>query len=271
MSGRYVPPALRRQNRRSSNGKIDDAVSEPAPKSTQDASFSMLEIAYHFWPDGGQSNVGGKTMHDSAATPGKLAYLFLFDGANPRWETDHIIFTKTSLHLLPTNVANDTEKAFDLPEETSKDATKASSVPEDNSHSESDSNPIAVFRQRFKSTQNGRNFEFQGWFYVDKVEFLEPKSDELVRMLEQKWAPQDKQGRTRVKKRDEAAWRDSLHQRWAVVKLRKDESERDPPKIESYPDQDADGLQEYKKSVNEMLAELRMGGKSKEESESTTS
>ncbi|KAK4899687.1 hypothetical protein LTR27_002953 [Elasticomyces elasticus] len=42
-----------------------------------------------------------RTLHDSAATPGQLAYLLLFEGANPRWESDKIVFTKSGLDMLP--------------------------------------------------------------------------------------------------------------------------------------------------------------------------
>ncbi|EMD00548.1 hypothetical protein BAUCODRAFT_173137 [Baudoinia panamericana UAMH 10762] len=50
---------------------------------------------------GDQQSSHSMTLHDSEETPGKLSYLFLFHEANPRCDSDGIIYTKFNLELLP--------------------------------------------------------------------------------------------------------------------------------------------------------------------------
>ena len=71
--------------------------------------YSDKEIDRYFWPGEDLKAAlveKSKTLHDSASTPGVLTYVLLFNDANPRWESDGIIFTKSSLHLLPTDPAD---------------------------------------------------------------------------------------------------------------------------------------------------------------------
>ena len=69
--------------------------------------------------------------------------------------------------------------------------------------------PIAVFRQ---TSADGRNppFRFEGWFKIRSLSFLEPESEELVRMLEQKWSRTDETGKTLVEGRRGTLWGKSL-------------------------------------------------------------
>lgn len=76
-------------------------------------------------------------------------------------------------------------------------------------------------------------------------------------MLEQKWT-KTKGGKTIQEARSSESWQKSLSLKWAVVKFVKDEvaeAERGVPKIERKPDEEP---QQPRKSVNEMLAELRV-------------
>ncbi|KAK5125391.1 hypothetical protein LTR85_000500 [Meristemomyces frigidus] len=81
-------------------------------------------------------------------------------------------------------------------------------------------------------------------------------SDELVSAEENRNAIKEQ--------RDERAWQSSLQYRWAVLKFARDEvAEREcgPPAIKRLADEsEASGP---KKSVNEMMAEMRLGGKAK--------
>lgn len=43
-----------------------------------------------------------RTLHGSQDTPGKLVFVILFHGANPRRDSDQIISTKSNLDLLTT-------------------------------------------------------------------------------------------------------------------------------------------------------------------------
>lgn len=101
---------------------------------------------------------------------------------------------------------------------------------------------------------------FDGWYSIERVAVHEPRSPELVRMLEQKWNRQGHRGNVRQAERAEAKLNESRARRWAVIKFQKDSKaveERGAPVIERLPDRDRAALEPPRKSVNEMLAELR--------------
>ncbi|KXT06019.1 hypothetical protein AC578_1315 [Pseudocercospora eumusae] len=261
---KYVPPGRRRQSE--SNATVGEKL--------DDHLLSLEDIRHFFWPVDNDNNAQpGRfaqarrgTLNDSAATPGRLSYIVLFAGANPRWDNDHIIFTKSSLDFLPAlsdgkDVAEGGAEVEAVKD--SKDETDAAA-------------PIAVFKQlssRPHRSQIARVYEFDGWYQIERVQFLEPKSPELVRMLEQKWSFTDSEGDVRQTQRDPVKWIESLGMRWAVLKLRRDEAtqkERGTPNIERVPDTVVKKSKPRKKSVNEMLAEMRMGDTGKEAAETAT-
>jgi len=306
MAGRYIPPALRKKNE-SVEDQLLPKQEKPDSKVSDDDLVSPEEVRNCFWPVDEVSgafaqNSTNKTLHDSAATPGKLAYLFLFNLANPRWETDHIVYSKSNLELLPTDLphepqkesqsatngvgaaedrSNRTEPASASPhspqsiapdtdgtETTAAKRADTEAVAMGTSSDASPMAPIAVFRQ-VKSHQGARSFTFEGWFKIERLAFLEPRSPELVRMLEQKWTKTDRHGRAVQRARDSRAWEQSLGYRWAVIEFAKDEVaevERGAPKIERLPD-GADEMGGPTKSVNEMLAEMRLGSQVKAKAE----
>lgn len=247
--------------------------------------LNQTDIHYYFWPnpENPEDEEGSplfsadhsKTLHDSRSNPGRLAYILLFDQANPRWETDYIIFTKSSLDLLPavspkveTRNSSDNEGATDS-ENLSVEVTKAPSENNDTDTPQVDitkgppvndntdnSQSIAVFKQ-VAGKQRTAGFKFEGWFKVEKVDLLEPQSDAVVKMLKQKWTFTDRNGNTVLGERSKEEWERSMKYRWAVVKLARDEKaeeERGPPKIEKAKSRPM----KEEKSVNEMLAEMRM-------------
>lgn len=95
----YFPPHLRRTN-------VSDSNSELPQRSPSQShlNLTLQEIDNYFNPvqkGDDQDEVGtqdttlkdrGKTLHDSAETPNDLAYVVLYDGANPRWgeRPDHL-------------------------------------------------------------------------------------------------------------------------------------------------------------------------------------
>ncbi|KAF7189749.1 hypothetical protein HII31_08856 [Pseudocercospora fuligena] len=257
---KYVPPGRRRQSE--SNATVGEKL--------DDHLLSLEDIRHYFWPvDKDNDSQPGRfaqalrgTLNDSAATPGQLSYVVLFTGANPRWENDHIIFTKSSLDLLPAP-------------SDEKESAEGGAEPEavDDPKDEKDAAaPIAVFKQG-RGPQVARVYEFNGWYQIERVQFLEPKSPELVRMLEQKWSFTDSRGNVRQKQRDPVKWNESLNMRWAVLKLCKDEAtekQRGTPNIERLPDTEDDAPKHSKKSVNEMLAEMRMGNTGEEAAQAGT-
>lgn len=277
----YVPPHLRK--RQAENEKEPPLKSERAELATEDDDLvSLEEVRNYFWPlDASHgrfaSDTLNKTLHDAAASPQKLAYLFLFHGANPRWDTDNIIYTKSRLELLPQQFANDPdEHNGGLSKDGQEPAVEGAAeqhasvsghATTDSSNGKPHSGPIAVFQQiRSTKSNNARNFAFEGWFKIERVAFLEPHSQELVRMLQQKWQKTDKYGKVIQRQRDESAWKASLSQRWAVIKFAKDdqaERDRGEPKIERMEHYEEET--KPKKTVNEMLAEMRLGGEKKVE------
>ena len=271
----YVPPHLRKK---STNGAQPELP--PEPPARLNPNLTLAEINNHFWPgiddegydgphppnDGGSS----RTLHDSAETPGELAYLILYWEANPRWE-EGIIFTKSSLDLLPQETADQPQHETSAGSQQRRDSGSVDGKGEAqaNGNANTDDNPkpakqsrrpIAVFKQDSgKRTTLG--YKFDGWYNVSKVTFLEPNSDDLIRMLEQKWTKKDKYGRDRVEERRGADWEKSLSYRWAVVKLDRDEDadrEKGELKIERLPEDLTKNQDKPRKSVNEMLAKMRL-------------
>lgn len=160
------------------------------------------------------------------------------------------------------------ESVSDDADKTSKQDTVSASIEtqtngnKDTTHIEENvaetRNPIAVFKQ-IESTQ-GRTagFQFEGWYRVDGLEILEPRSPELVRMLEQKWSRKNKHGKDVIGQRRGVEWEKSMSYQWAVMKMKIDEDasgEKGEPQIERLVER---VVTTPKKSVNEQLAELRM-------------
>lgn len=119
-----------------------------------------------------------------------------------------------------------------------------------------DLGPIAVFEQH-----GGRKggFRFAGYHKIARLQFLEPHSSELLRMLKQKFSKEDRFGNVRQQERPRSAWEASMRHRWAVIKLDKDEeanSTLGDPEIEVREGEIES--REPKKSVNELLKELRV-------------
>lgn len=66
--------------------------------------YHRRDVDTYFWGvDGAQLTALGinNVLHDSANRIGDLSYILLFDGRNPRWEQDRIVFACADLELLP--------------------------------------------------------------------------------------------------------------------------------------------------------------------------
>ena len=293
---RYVPPALRNKAQ-PSNGPVL-LTSEPSSRTSTTSSYTLDEIRNYYFPplidSPPPSNIStnSRTLHDSAASPGILSHILLFKDANPRWVSDGIIYTKSALQLLPTELAvspnsNGPAAATDNqsqnndqdspPIDTSTASTVSTSSPSTTSstlrHKSSTTSyhttpptqpelqPIAVYAQTFASNRSFPLFTFTGYYSITNLQFLAPHSPELIRMLDQKWTIQHRRsGNTIKKSRNKEGWDASLKFRWAIVKLAKAEEATKrllAPKIEKLEPAEETG---EKKGVNEMLRDMRLGG-----------
>ncbi|KAG8533758.1 uncharacterized protein KY384_001499 [Bacidia gigantensis] len=252
MAGRYVPPALRNRNLASApasqSGKAVESTAARRPLSELKLSpdrndrplHTLQEIAPHYG-----DNMTHSTLHDSAKTPGMLSYVVLFHGANPRWYSDHIIFARTNISFVKpfTTVQHDHLEAKPGGLEASSrhialrsshsggevlndpDKDTSAESPSDVktsilSNSEESPKPhlIPVFLEAKGRPSQGRSAVFYGYFSILHVDFLEPQSPELVRMLEQKWSP-SKFGSGQTRRRSPERWADSLRQEWVVIQM----------------------------------------------------
>jgi len=297
----YVPPHLRGKAKENklptfATAQSEDDASRPpsnfrSRNQTRDVSSLSCpkDIVDHFWPvndhteraiEQKPSDIG--TLNPSASSPDGVAIILLFLDSNPRWKDDCIIFTKTSIDLLPRSTqmkAVTTSDAACNQNETStsgrNENAEEASTSEPATHTTSNnmsgdqhssipkqsSDAIAVFEQ-VRGGRRGYSFGFSGWYRIVRTAFLEPNSADLKRMLEQKWQVTDEYGHVAQKERDERYWQLSLSKRWAVVKLEKDEESdriKGEPKIERVSrEHDARQGATGGKSVNELLAEMRV-------------
>lgn len=263
MAGRYIPPALRKKlGETTTSVEPPQETRSPSPIDTrkQDSTlFTERELSVHFRPEHEDGQIDElpftplrrtSTLNSSTASPDQLAWIKLFQGANPRWASDRIIFVKTNLDLLPT--LSPSESSID------DDSAKQSLPSSENSGGQRErqeqqhpsksvateskdpvsmamptlSEPVAVFEQIRRGTHN---FHFGSWYRVNQVQYLKPQSQELIRMLSLKWEYKDRRGHVQQRQRDEKGWQESLKHRWAVIQMVRDEEagrDRGGPAVE---------------------------------------
>lgn len=208
------------------------------------------------------------TLNDSLEHPGVLTHVLLFHGANPRWTDDGIIFVKSNLEILPCYKEARAEMAAARSDTTSGGTTEDDETSKRSAIDEppleitpSKPRPIAIFEQSPRSHRTS-GFHFSGFHTISHIAVLSPRSRALTRILEQKWALQNGQ----FAKRRQEDWEKSLGYEWAAIKfVRMGEGEDVPsaPVIERVPQEEPRRRKESdvgpRKSVNEMLAEMRFG------------
>lgn len=288
----------RRGNRTNDNDAFEEYDGEK---------LSIRDIQHHFWKSESDGMTGfgeHATLNNSANNKDGLSYVLLFRGANPRWNSDKIIFGKSNLDLLPDYYERTDEwleqyprdiidkhiapepapttsrmmtrdvrleleeeekaKASAPAEAAEKEAAEKPKKPSKPSLTElapippldytpSVRTPIAVFEQ-FGERQMGESFRFVGWFELQHVAIIAPYSEALKKLLAQKWqSAVDQNGEVIIRPRDENRWRESFEQEWAVLKFYPlQEGDEAPHKlvVEKAPP---------RKSVNDLLAEMRLG------------
>jgi hypothetical protein len=279
MAGRYLPPALRNKQQQlpqSVSASVD--TSSPSKKIGDEKRpgngiYSLREIYAHFWNEDDQDGEKlrsdhNTTLHSSSENTG-LAWALLFHDANPQWESNRIIFVKSSLHILPdiqrSNALEQAENEDDGERAAQDDnedvslglglSTAMQSAKEEVEGAAALTTPghaapiregppvshppFAIFAEQTPHLQgkgrDARCFKFIGWHKIARMEILLPKSEALVRMLTKKWEKADRFGRVYQRQRNQKAWDDSLNHKWAILKMVVDEEacrEKGEPKIE---------------------------------------
>ncbi|KAI9724850.1 MAG: hypothetical protein M1812_000126 [Candelaria pacifica] len=220
MAGRYIPPHLRNKGNVKS---ASDVSINPG-----DELYSLNEIISHF----GQVVGKHSTLNASASNPNTLAFILVFSNQHPNHDSHGEILCKSNLHLLPTPA-----------DTTSIDASTTIPAPKETI--------IPIFEQHGRLSHN-TSFKSLGWHSITGTTYLEPRSAALVSKLDEKFKIKKADGTQVQKTRDAQRWQDSLAMRWAVVKLEKVEGEwvgRDP--MEGV-------IREERKSVNELMREMRL-------------
>ncbi|MCJ1274393.1 hypothetical protein MMC21_002189 [Puttea exsequens] len=239
--------------------KVSPTPSNPVANRNPDDGYTLEEIATQFdckhqpgtlnkvfASDHEFSEAAGKAEQSKDDKDGReiLTFILLFKHQHPHWPPK--IFCKSHLHLLPSpdlcppNDANTTEVAeFDEAIHALEPAEKSPL-----------SNPIPVFAEELGKGYQTR-FLFFGFHVITSVERLEPKSKELIEMLELKFMPQGKE-------RKPEAWAASLAKKWALITLKKSGEGKSHPMIP---------LKEIpKRGVTEMLQQMRLKSEKQEKS-----
>lgn len=124
--GRYVPPALRKKSAEDSSSAEADKEESTSPTDTAARSLASLELSStpskaskqdrytldevhdHYRPkavlddpDHGFTPCPASSLNNSVDIPDGLAYVMLFPYANPKWDSDSVIYAKSNLELLP--------------------------------------------------------------------------------------------------------------------------------------------------------------------------
>ncbi|KAI4690238.1 uncharacterized protein J4E84_004422 [Alternaria hordeiaustralica] len=304
MESVYVPPHLRKKAEPTTVSDAPPtsvAIPSVVPSSklqerSDDNLYTVQEIHTYFWGEGaGAEDTHNATLHSSAANPNGLSWVLLFNGANPKWDEDGVIFVKSNLNLLTVPTPASELKSviavalpaqrLDKPGEDGGVMLPTSSEVADEDYEEGSSSgtpepttteplsdhpnervlidysPIAVFSQVVR--RDSRPFKFIGWYEIEHLQILEPGSQGLLHMLWDKWNPKDKHGNYVPRQRGSVNLMKSMSYSWAVVQMKKDEEameNKGEPKIERMGNtEDMTGDSEGQ-SVNEMLAQMRLEG-----------
>lgn len=277
MAGRYIPPHLRNKQASAPDAGAPNpgqtnlaATRRRSAPTLGNEGLTLREIHAYFWKDEDTpDSTHNTTLHSSSENPNGLAWVLLFAGANPKWDSDGVIFVKSNLDVLPTIQSSAGVLQKSGSGDRSVKPEDISAHPEDSlshvrdAHTESDEvagktgkedistssglssvtpaegipidhPPIAVFSQPHRM-RSGRCWRFVGWYKISHLELIAPHSEGLVRMLSKKWETVDKYGRVQQRRRDAKGWEESMAHKWAVIKMEKDVEamqEKGEPKIE---------------------------------------
>lgn len=222
-NGKYIPPALR--------GKPSTASQELPPE--KPTLYTMAEIQAFFGypsPSHGKNTgeVPGQLEEPNTRGPGRKhgTLNVAYDNQD---ELAYIVLFRDANPFWEDKREILCKTNLDiLPNRSSVGAASSRSYP--------------VFVQKgFSRHHNARAMAFAGYYRIQEIRYLKPLSEELVQYLQAKFGE---------KSRDREGWKQSLSLEWAVITMAPDDVRKgEAPEIHV--------MLENKKSVNEMLADLR--------------
>ncbi|MCJ1458585.1 hypothetical protein MMC28_008958 [Mycoblastus sanguinarius] len=280
MPGKYIPPHMR-----------GTSTTDRSPKTERkpEDGYTLEEIAGQF----GYENKGKLgTLNSDCDEGSQLGFVIVFKDQHPGWPPS--VFCKTNLHLLPrsmdgcssrekvgiegmrpeestesseTRLPNKPKPTTDL--NTLKDSTTPegggqteepsetnAAGPVESSNTGSDTPPYPVFTESKQTSykKSEAKFLFAGTHHIISIKYLQPRSEELIAMLQTKFTGPKTQ-------RSAEKWQESLSLTWADVELHKFEGDM----VRGNPMVLLKEVQKKKEGVNELLDRLRLGGKGKED------
>jgi hypothetical protein len=309
MESCYIPPHLRKNPAPAAE---PDALLNPAELSAAIPSsnsqgrsgedlYTIQELHAYFWGEGAAcEDVCNTTLHSSEGNPKSLSWVLLFNGANPKWNDDGVIYVKSNLDLLPAiTVPSETQpviavaapkQLLDEPGEEGGVMLPTNSKATDEDRDQGPPNgmqnptatepslrqpkettvtnhsPIAVFSQPIRHVS--RSFKFVGWYKIDHIQILEPLSRELADMLLEKWEEVDKYGYRLPPKRSFSIRLKSVYYKWAVLRMKEDEEAtrgKGKPNIERHDQHEGTPEESEGRSFNDMLADMGLEDGNREE------
>ncbi|KAI9755582.1 MAG: hypothetical protein M4579_004230 [Chaenotheca gracillima] len=188
-------------------------ISEPEP--IQENEYQLDDISHHF-----KTGVTSGTLNSPIEDRSKICHIMVYSNGHPEWPTK--LYCKSHFDLLKPYV-----------HQPNSDVTTAELA------------SIPVFRQK-----GPVNFCFEGFYKIKSVKYLEPRSPELISVMEAKFP--NRPGKDKFRRgRSAETWKNSLALKWAIVGVERDE-ERDG--------EDCGVVMRPRKKVNEMLEEMRSKG-----------
>ncbi|KAI0393803.1 hypothetical protein F5Y17DRAFT_289590 [Xylariaceae sp. FL0594] len=148
--------------------------------------YQLREIEAHFWPGKPKDGNSQSTLHGSKERPDDLTYVLLFNGANPRWPRDRIIFTKSNLALLPEFLEKKAEhgewETQKRPEENDSDANTQESTEASDSKDGSVATDEAVAGATIQGNKDDSSVVQQ--LEINKIGAAKDTSEEIAEVTE---------------------------------------------------------------------------------------
>ena len=241
MAGKYIPPHMRAKA--GSSTSSDSPTQAPERDPARGYSYDELANQFDCTAKLGTLNSASQDGKDGSSEA-PLSFIIIFKDQHPEWPP--MVFCKSNLHLLPSpSITDIDEKSQILPPNDDKIAaptvqTGESSMRLSAKANEKNELAIPIFTQ---IRMRPPTFVYEGARSIKSITYIEPGSGELIRLLDLKFSPQQKE-------RTPERWQESLSMKWAVIEMGELEEGKNPMvPLKKMKDE---------KSVTEMLQEMRV-------------